>query len=77
MIATYQTTPSKDGNGTFFFTDCGHEMYSVKNSMAYHNKLCPACLSKGVLTTLYLRGTKEAKLHIDSKTTTGVIVYVR
>ena len=23
-IATYQATPEKHGNGTFFFTDCGH-----------------------------------------------------
>ena len=28
--ATYQTTTGKNGKGTFYFTDCGHEMYSVR-----------------------------------------------
>ncbi len=43
-IATYQTTPEKNGNDNFFFTDCGHNMYSVKDKMAYHGCLCPGCL---------------------------------
>ena len=38
-IATYQTTPEKHGNGTYFFTDCGHNMYSVRDNMAYHGCL--------------------------------------
>lgn len=38
-IATYQATPEKHGNGTFFFTDCGHNMYSVRDDMSYHRCL--------------------------------------
>lgn len=59
-IATYQTIPENHGNGTFFFTDCGHKMYSVRNHMAYHGCLCPGCLLKGKRVTLYIRGSKEA-----------------
>ena len=66
-IATYQATPEKHGNGTFFFTDCGHRMYSVRNDMAYHGCLCPGCLYKGVQTTLYIRGSKEANEYWDNK----------
>ena len=57
---TYQTTPEVSGNGTYFFTDCGHRMYSVRDKMAYHGCLCPACFCKGKMTTLYIRGSKEA-----------------
>ena len=32
-IATYQATPEKHGNETFFFTDCGHNMYSVRDDL--------------------------------------------
>ena len=67
-IATYQTTPEKHGNGIFFFTDCGHRMYSlVKNEMAYHGCLCPGCLNKGKQTTLYIRGSKESNEYWDEK----------
>ena len=66
-IATYQATPSKDGQGTFFFTDCGHKMYSVKNDMAYHGCLCPGCFWKGIQRTLYIRGSKEANEYWDKK----------
>lgn len=59
-IATYQTTSEKHGNGTFFFTDCGHNMYSGGNNMTYHGCLCPGCLWKGIQTTLYIRGSEEA-----------------
>lgn len=59
-IATYQTTPEKNGDGTYFFTDCGHKMYSGKDSMAYHGRLCPGCLYHGVQRTLYIRGSEEA-----------------
>lgn len=59
-IATYQTTPEKHGKGTYYFTDCGHQMYSVKDTMAYHGCLCPGCLNKGIQRTLYIRGSKEA-----------------
>lgn len=34
--AIYDTSPEINGNGTFFFTECGHKMYSVKDDMAYH-----------------------------------------
>lgn len=64
---TYQTTPSKDGNGTFFFTDCGHRMYSVNNEMAYHKCLCPACFMNNIMTTLYARGSEEANEIIREK----------
>ena len=53
-IATYQTTPEKHGEGTFFFTDCGHNMYSIRDSMAYH-------------TTLYIRGSEEANKYWNEK----------
>ena len=66
-IATYQATPEKHGNGTFFFTDCGHNMYSVRDDMAYHGCLCPACFSKGIQTILYIRGSKEANEYWDNK----------
>lgn len=59
--ATYHTTPEAHGNGTFFFTSCGHKMYSVRNDMAYHGCLCPGCLFKGKYTTLYIAGSKEAR----------------
>lgn len=44
--AVYDTSPEINGNGTFFFTECGHKMYSVKDDMAYHGCLCPGCLTK-------------------------------
>ena len=31
-IATYQTAPEVNRNGTFFFTDCGHKMFSINNN---------------------------------------------
>lgn len=66
-IGTYQTTPEKHGIGTFFFTDCGHKMYSVKGEKAYHGCLCPACLYKGMQRVLYIRGSKEANEYWDKK----------
>ena len=66
-IATYQATPEKHGNGTFFFADCGHSMYSVKDDMAYHRCLCPTCFSKGIQTILYIRGSKEANEYWNNK----------
>ena len=51
---------SKNGKGTFYFTDCSHEMYSVKEPEAYHGRLCPGCLYKHVVTILYIRGSEEA-----------------
>lgn len=42
-IATYQTTLEKHGDGTFFFADCGHNMYSIRDNMAYHGCLCLGC----------------------------------
>ena len=66
-METYQATPEKHGNGTYFFTDCGNRMYSVKDDMAYHGCLCPSCLSKGIQRTLYIRGSKEANEYWDKK----------
>lgn len=67
-IATYKTTPEKHGNGTFFFTDCGHKMFSINNNIKqYHACLCPGCLYRGIQTTLYLRGTKEANEYWSKK----------
>lgn len=63
-IGTYQTTPEVHGNGIYIFTDCGHKMYSVKDTMAYHGRLCPRCLYDGIQRTLYLRGTKEANEYL-------------
>lgn len=71
-IATYQTTPEIKGRGMYFFTDCGHRMYSVKDEMAYHGYLCPGCLYKGVQTTLYMRGSKEANEYWDNKIKEGI-----
>lgn len=59
-IATYQVTPEKHGYGTFYYTDCGHTMYSIKDEMAYHGCLCPGCMYKGKETILYIRGSEEA-----------------
>ena len=66
-IATYQTTPEKHGDGTFFFTDCGHNMYSVRDDMAYYGCLCPVCFNKGIQTILYIRGSKESNEYWDNK----------
>ena len=65
--ATYQATPEKHGNGTFFITDCcGNQMYYTgMNPMKYHGCLCPRCFWNGVHTTLYLRGTQDAKRVIE------------
>ena len=63
-IATYQATPEKHGNETFFFTDCGHNMYSVRDDMAYHGCLCPACFSKGIQTILYISEVLKNQMSI-------------
>lgn len=34
--ATYQVTPEKHGRGVFIYTSCGHQMYSIRDEMAYH-----------------------------------------
>lgn len=52
---TYRVTPEKHGKGTFYFTDCGNSMYSVRDEMAYHGCSCPKCGR-----TLYIRGSEEA-----------------
>ena len=64
-IATYRTTPEVNGNGTCFFTDCGHWMFSIRGQMAYHACLCPGCLYIVKSTTLYIRGSKEANVYIS------------
>lgn len=66
-IETYRITPEVNGNGTYFFTDCENRMYSVKDKMAYHGKLCPSCLYKGKQVTLYIRGSKEANEYWNKK----------
>ena len=59
--ATYQASPSTNGQGTFYLTDCcGNKMYSVRGPEAYHGVLCPRCFWNGKHVTLYMRGTKEA-----------------
>lgn len=70
-IATYQTTPEKHGNGTFFFTDCGYRMYSIRDDMAYHGCLCPGCMCNGIQRTLYIRGSEEANEYWDNKLKNG------
>ena len=75
-IATYQTTPEKHGNGTYFFTDCGHKMFSINNNnRQYHGCLCPDCLYKGIQTTLYIRGSEEANKYWDEKLNRSEISY--
>lgn len=61
-VETYQVAPAAndDNGGTFFFTDCGNRMYSVRNEMAYHGCICPKCKK-----TLYIRGSKEANQFFD------------
>lgn len=59
-IKTYAATPEANGNGTYFFTDCGNRMYSVRDEMAYHGCLRPGCLYRVKQVTLYIRGSKEA-----------------
>ena len=70
-IATYQTTPAIHDRGTFFFTDCGHRMYSVNDEMTYHNCYCPGCFSNGIRTVLYIRGSEESNEHWDEKIKNG------
>lgn len=65
-IETYQITPAKNDTGTFYFTDCGNRMYSVKGNMAYHGKICPKCGK-----TLYIRGSKEAFEFFDKAFPSG------
>ena len=69
-FATYQIIPEQNGNGTYFFTDCGHWMFSIRDQMAYHGCLCPGCLYNGQSTTLYIRGSEEANKHISK---TGIL----
>ena len=66
-IATYQATPEKHGEGTFFFFFFGHNMNSVRDDMAYHGCLCPGCMFNGIQRTLYIRGSKEANEYWDNK----------
>ena len=33
--ATYQVIPEKHGRGVFIYTSCGHQMYSIRDEMAY------------------------------------------
>lgn len=72
-IATYQATLEKHGKGTFFFTDCRHRMYSVKDDVAYHGCYCPVCFSKGIYRVLYIRGSKEANEYWDKKLNKAVL----
>ena len=70
-FATYQVTPEKHDKGTFFYTDCGHRMYSVKDEKAYHGCLCPGCLYNGKKTILYIRGSKESNEYWNNKLKKG------
>ena len=71
---TYQTTPSKNGKGTFYFTDCGHQMYSVMGPEAYHGCICPECRYKNIDTILYIRGSEEANRIMDERIKNGKVV---
>lgn len=53
---TYQYAPEHHGRGMFYYTDCGNRMYSIRDDMAYHGRICPKCGR-----TLYIRGSEEAK----------------
>ena len=54
-IATYKTAPAKGGRGTYYYTTCGHLLYSVKGPEAYHGCICPACWRlKNRETVLYM-----------------------
>lgn len=66
---TYQTTPSKYGPGTFYFTDCGNRMYSIRDMYAYDKKKCPQCGK-----TLLLRGTTEGIEYTNWKLNSRVYV---
>ena len=66
-VGTYRVLPEANGNGTYFFTDCGHKMYSIKSETAYHGCLCPGCMYHGVQRTLYIRGSDEANNYWDDK----------
>ena len=72
--ATYQTTPSKNGKGTFYFTDCGHRMYSVMGPEAYHGCICPGCRYNNIDTILYIRGSEEANRIMDERIKNGEVV---
>ena len=74
---TYQTTPSKNGKGTFYFTDCGHRMYSVKGPEAYHGCICPGCRCKNINTVLYIRGSEEANKIIEERLKSGNYILKR
>lgn len=69
--ATYQTTPSTNRKGTWYFADCGHEMYSDLGPEGYHGRLCPGCLNKGIKTTLYIRGSEEANRIMEERIKSG------
>lgn len=75
-FATYQTTPEENGNGTYFYTDCGHWMYSIRDKMAYHGCLCHGCFYNGKYTTLYIRGSKEANEYISKSGIPGFKKYL-
>ena len=72
--ATYQTTPSKNGKGTFDFTDCGHRMYSLNGPEAYHGCICPGCRYNNIDTILYIRGSEEANRIMDGRIKNGEVV---
>ena len=60
-----ECNPEENGNGTYYFTDCGHWMYSIRGKMAYQGCLCHGCLYNGKQTTLYIRGSKEANEYLS------------
>ena len=43
------------------------KILDVKDDMAYHGCLCPACFSKGIQTILYIRDSKESNEYWDNK----------
>lgn len=64
-IETYAFTPEANGNGTYFFTDCGNRMYSVRDEMAYHGCLCPACfIEENKLLYIFVAVKKQTNIGI-------------
>lgn len=47
-FATYQIIPEQNGNGTYFFTDCGHWMFSIRDGQLNRDNCIEVFLGRGV-----------------------------
>lgn len=57
--ATYTTRPAEHDphHGTFYYTTCcGNRLYSVRDKMAYDDKICPTCYYHYKMVTLKFDG---------------------